>query len=550
VPAPPDIVVAVAGPDAGRVRIDDWSTRARVVTAAAFAVLVATWYAVAPPRTGDLAAQTYRSHIVSAAGPTVWDNFWFGGHHLPGYSVLFPILGALLSPVVVGAMAAFISVLLFLAIAKPRSWRLHVAALWFTVGLAANLVSGRLTFILGVAVALLAVLCATKGWVAATALVAAATPLASPVAATFVVIAGCTIAVVDWRDQRQRLCGLEMAAIPVVVVLITNRLFPEGGTFPFAAWDFAQAFLLTALCVALIPRGARYARAAFVVYGIACIASFAVPSPLGGNIVRLGTLVAGPILVATASGRRVLVIAVAALLFAWQWEAPVYDLIRLRGDPSVHAAYYKPLMRFLDTQGPEPFRLEVPSTANHWEAAFVARRFPLARGWERQLDRKYNELFYEPSLTAHEYRRWLSNNGVRFVAVPALPLHNFDYSSIAEVRLVRSGLPYLHEVWSSAEWRVLRVAGSPALVSGPARMTALSTAEFQVHADKAARIVVRIRWSPSFYVASGSACIGESPDGWTVVAAHAPGAVAVAAHVDADDAFKLGPDRCPASLTP
>src|SRR5262249_46841047 len=161
---------------------------------------------------------------------------------------------------------------------------------------------------------------------------------------------------------------------------------------------------LTAVCVALLPNEARHARIAFIIYGIACVATFAVPSPLGGNVVRLGTLVAGPIFVATATRWRLAVLAVAALLLVWQWEAPVHDLLGLRGAPSVHAAYYRPVMRFLSSEGPSPFRVEVPMTANHWEATFIARRFPLARGWERQLDRKYNELFYKPELTAREYR--------------------------------------------------------------------------------------------------------------------------------------------------
>jgi hypothetical protein len=531
------------------IRFDDRGTAARTVSALAFAAVVAIAYSFAAPSTGDLAAQTHRAELVADAGPTVWDNFWFGGHHLPGYSVLFPMLGALLSPIVAGAVAMVVSVALFVIIARPRSWRLHVAALWFTIGMAANLVSGRLTFVLGVAVALLAVLCATRGWVGATALVAATTALASPVAASLLVLAGCTIVVVDWRDPRQRSCGVAMAVVPGVAIGVTNRLFPEGGTFPFPTWAFAQAIMLTAVCVALIPREARHARVGLVVYGAACIATFAVPSPLGGNVVRLGTLLAGPVLVATATARRFVVVALAALLLVWQWEAPVYDLLRLRGDPSVHAAFYRPLMQFLDHQGPEPFRVEVPATANHWEAAFVARRIPLARGWERQLDRKYNELFYEPALTAREYRRWLRNNGVRFVVVPALPLRDFDYSSRSEIKLVRAGLPYLDEVWRSDEWRVLSVSGPPALVRGPARMTSLSTDEFQVHTDEAARIIVRIRWSPNFYVASGSACIGASPDGWTVLSMHTAGSVTVAAHIDADDAFRLHPDRCPSSIS-
>ena len=66
----------------------------------------------------------------------------------------------------------------------------------------------------------------------------------------------------------------------------------------------------------------------------------------------------------------------------------------------------------------------------HWEAAYVAPYFPLARGWERQLDTANNALFYVPGrLNDRTYRAWLFANGVRFVALPDVPL---DYAALAE----------------------------------------------------------------------------------------------------------------------
>ena len=45
-------------------------------------------------------------------------------------------------------------------------------------------------------------------------------------------------------------------------------------------------------------------------------------------------------------------------------------------------------------------RIEIPLTEHHFEAAYVARAVPLARGWERQLEIAANPLFYEPGLDA------------------------------------------------------------------------------------------------------------------------------------------------------
>src|SRR5439155_25236868 len=120
-----------------------------------------------------------------------------------------------------------------------------------------------------------------------------------------------------------------------------------------------------------------------------------------------------------------------------QWNAPVRDWIRAHGDPAIHASYYQPLLRFLDSANDgTPFRVEIPFTANHWESARVAPHYPLARGWERQLDKKYNALFYTARLDPARYRRWLDANAVRYVAVPDARL---DGSAVQEAALVGSG---------------------------------------------------------------------------------------------------------------
>ena len=73
----------------------------------------------------------------------------------------------------------------------------------------------------------------------------------------------------------------------------------------------------------------------------------------------------------------------------------------------------------------------------------MAPRFPLARGWERQLDIKYNQLFYDRPLNAATYEAWLHQLAVRFVAVPDATL---DFSAHQEVALIDRGLPYLQLV--------------------------------------------------------------------------------------------------------
>ena len=88
-------------------------------------------------------------------------------------------------------------------------------------------------------------------------------------------------------------------------------------------------------------------------------------------------------------------------------------------DPSTKHGYYVPLLSALRRQAAMPIgRLEIPITHNHWEAAYVAPTVVIARGWERQLDRQVNGIFYRGRLNATSYRAWLDRLGVRWVAVP------------------------------------------------------------------------------------------------------------------------------------
>ena len=84
------------------------------------AAVLAALYLVIDPPSADLAAQTYRSAYFGHQGFALWDNAWYAGHHMPGYSVLFPPLGWLLGPRVVGALSAVASAWLFERIADEH----------------------------------------------------------------------------------------------------------------------------------------------------------------------------------------------------------------------------------------------------------------------------------------------------------------------------------------------------------------------------------------------------------------------------------------------
>ena len=211
-------------------------------------------------------------------------------------------------------------------------------------------------------------------------------------------------------------------------------------------------------------------------YAVATLALYLIPTPIGSNIARMGTFAALPLVTLVCWGRRPRLLALVFLpLLYVGWSPSVRDGIAGDVDNTASTAFYQPLLRFLDRQaavpGASPFRIEIPFTSFHWEAYEIATRFSLARGWERQLDIRYNHIFYGGRLTAGTYERWLHDNAVRYVAISTA---DPDYSARAEVRLIDSGLPYLHPVFRSQNWRVYRVADATPIVQAPAVLRRLT----------------------------------------------------------------------------
>lgn len=490
---------------------------------------------LAAPASADLAAQQYRAAI----GLGIWDNGWFAGHHLPGYSLLFPPLGALLGIRVAGALAAIAATALFALIAQRRwgSTAATPAAIWFAAGATATLVSGRLTFLLGVALGLGAVLALQRARPVVATLLALATALASPVAGLFLAIAAAAWALADARARTVR--GALVAAAALAPTIAFSIFFPEGGSEPFVASAFWPALAAIAVVAVVLPARERELRAAAAIYALACIAAFVVATPLGGNVTRLGALLAGPVvlgaLLSSAGRRRPALLAALALgLGYWQGYPAVRDVVRAAGDPSTGASYHAPLVAFLQRQGlaPDSFRVEIPFTANHWEAAHVAPAIALARGWERQLDRRYGALFYDGALTAARYRAWLDRHAVAFVALPDVAL---DYAARDEARLIEAGLPYLRPVWRDAHWRVFAITRPAPLAEGVARSISLTSDGFVIDVRRAGDVFVRVRHTRWWAVTGGRACVRRGAQGMTRVRVRAPGEVRVRARLTGSD---------------
>jgi len=512
--------------------------------AVALSSLLALLMLIWSPPVGDLAAQVFRTELFQRAGLAIWNGSWYGGHYTLTYSLLFPPLAALLGPQLVGMIAVVASSYLFDRLVRDR-WGVEArwATLWFAAGVVTLLADGQLTFALGVAFGLGTLRCLQLGWRGPALLAAALCPLASPVAGAF--LAGVVLAGAIEPGRRLSRLALGAGALALILTVVPNLAFPEAGHFPFASSSYVAIPLWCAGALILtqgIRDEERQLRRVVVGYALASTLIWLTPNALGGNAVRLGALFGGPVLAAVLLSHRprravpawifapVLVLAIAGSLY-WQLTASVTQIARSVGDPSTSSAYFHPAARWLRAHGAGGTRIEVPPTANHWESAYLAPKFELARGWLRQLDTTRDDLFYDDDeqLTAATYGAWLRANAITYVALPDAPL---DYSSQEERRLILSEPPYLHLRFRSEHWRIYAVRRPKPLVAplGTAAAEArwVGRQGFALDVERPGEFLVRVSFTPYWSISRGSGCILRHGD-WTVARATRPGVFRVAA---------------------
>jgi hypothetical protein len=486
--------------------------------AGAVAVVLAIAYLCWVPAVPDLAAQTARA---DTAGAAIYWTGWFGGVHTPGYSVLVPPLMHWLSVSFVGAAATVIAVVLFPGLLRDAR-RPALAAVAFALLATANLLAGRITFAVGIALALAALrllVAGHTGWMVLPALLSG---LASPVAALFLgVVAAVLVFFAAGYRQRGWVLGLA-AAGPVLIVAV---LFPEPGRMPFTRDALKPSlFASLGLIPALYGRTARLVRWGAVASLVLVLGAYLITSPIGSNAERLALLWALPVLIAY-SPLPVFAVALIAVPLVWWPERNLrQELVRAQ-DASASRSFYTPLIAELDKRWDGTRRVEVVDPRTHWSSAYVAERIPIARGWERQVDSARNPIFYGRSpLTATSYRDFLDAYAVGWVALPDAKL---DFGAAAEARLIRRGLPYLTPVWHEGAWTLYEVRDPAPLVSSGHGLTATWVGPSSVTL-KAARAgasgVLQLHWSRWLRSDNGSlAKAGE----WITVRADRPGPVKI-----------------------
>ncbi|MET0836893.1 MAG: hypothetical protein ABWY97_08940 [Thermoleophilaceae bacterium] len=531
-------------------RIDPWHA-APIVIAVLFAIVYLIWQ----PRTVDLAAHTFRADLFGEEGFTLWNGQWYGGHHTPAYSILSPPLAWLLGPPLALALAAVASAALFPPLVRGHfgEERARWGSIWFGAATATLLFTSRLPFAIGVAFGLAALLALQRHRYGLAIALAVFCSLGSPVAGLFLAMAGVAYAIAERRDRIKRLEGLAICAAALIPPLFLAWAFPEGGWAPFPTSAYVPIPLFALACLIVLPREEAALRWGAVLYALGATLALAVETPMGGNAVRLGALFGGPVLLCALWGRRFryrlivlpLVVAGFATLALWQWSPAVRDVKKYIEDPAAKSDYFEPLRQFLYTL-PDQRRIEIPFTRSHWEGSEVAMEMPLARGWLRQLDTGLHPIFYREGINRLTYASWLSDNAVRYVALPSAKP---DKSSYGERALIEKGLPYLRLRWKSDDWRVYDVLLAAPLVipqkDANVVLEQLQSDELLLDVKRPGEAIVKVRWTPYWF--ASNACV--EPDGdWTKVIAEQEGFVRLSTRFSPERLFQRG-RRCDDSVT-
>jgi hypothetical protein len=489
------------------------------------------------PPGGDLAAHLYRTFL-AREGVLVWDNLWFAGQYpLFSYSLLYYLPASLVGNDVIGAASIVISVVLFASITL-RAW--GPLARWpirsFAVLAAGQLFTAAFPFDAGIAAMLATVWALQRGRLTIAVCCAALTLGFSPLAFLFLAIA--LVGLWLWkRNLNQRTIAIAIAMLVVAGVEVAVLVaFPTGRlVYPFGGWRLIAGLAVAGSSAAVAMRSARAYPLAmlFVVWAVASIVAYTIPSAIGHNILRASTFVFPlTLLAAVIAGFRPRWLAVPAVVGALAATVvPYLSMIPARTSTATSTiSFWRPMLAFLRTHARPDFRIEVVPTSNHWEAYFFPRvRYALARGWYRQLDIADDPVLYRSPLEPAAYRAWLRREGVKYVLLPRAPLEAVD--APREAALLRSGRSGLKEVWRASDGTIYALPDPQPILTGPGHpsITKLSSSRIVGRVTRPGLYRLRVHFTPYWQVTSGTMCIERGRGTMTMLDFARPGTFALQA---------------------
>lgn len=518
------------GATSGLARID--RTLPAFTAPVAVTTLLLAAYLVWRPYSPDLSAQLARADVVKSAGYVFWWTGWFGGLSTPSYSIIVPAIMAAVGVRLTAVLAVVASVGASLRLTRDTA-RPRLGAVTLSIASFADVLAGRVTFSVGFACALWALVCVRERRFAAAWLLTIVAFLATPLAALFL---GIVLLALVIDDPSRRVPAMWLAGVLAFLAGTAAILLPSPGQMTAPAWTMLPP--AGGLLVVLLSRPPRIVRTVAWITLIALPVFVVLPLAVGCNIDRFVWIAATPVVAAVGRlpSRRMFAIAVLATTI---W--PIADLavqVRLPGAKSSTVGYYQPLVAELGRQQQAAGaaavgeRLEVVDTIDHGASFELSRTFSLARGWDRPADRANNPVFYQPgALNPQSYKQWLDRMAVGWVAVPS---GAHDYAARPEAVLVSQQLDYLHLTWSSPDWSLFRVVGAQPLASGASVVrVGLSNIVLRTQSP-ASTVTLHVRYSPYLAVVDPvtgdevPGCVSSTDDGLTQVYLPSAGEVSLA----------------------
>jgi len=486
-------------------------------------------YLAVRPATIDFASGDFRARLAQR-GAYVWNNLWFAGHALPAYGIIPPWLSAHVGVLPVAIASILVASLCTTLLVehcrrtRPQLPTATVTNVLLGAGIVLSLWAGRLTFGPSIAFAAATLLALQRRRPRLATIAAVGCGLSSPVGVVclVIVLAGCWAA--GALDRRHTVVAVVAALVPPVALGVA---FPEGGWYPFSGRGLCILVMSSAVVAAAGWRE-PVVRWTAVMYAGAAVAAFALRTPLGGNIARLGWLAAGPAAVfVVARHRRILVPTIAAISLMWGWS---YAKMAFQPADRTNAErFYDPLADYVHSLS-DIERVEVVPTSTFRQADELALEINLARGWDTQLDRKYNPELYDAGLDAARFHQWLRANAISLVALPIGPL---QHAAHFEVDVIRSRPDYLQTVWSDRNWQVYRVVDPTPLATNGARLIDVAPESLTIDAPAVGTAMVRFHYSSLYRVDPTQACLTASPGGWIEVHVRRPGRIRLRIDVSA-----------------
>lgn len=465
---------------------------------------------------GDLAAQDFWADQARLHPGIAYNFAWYGGLHPVSYSAITPqlmaVLGVRPTGVIFGVASSIIVVMILRRMIDVRHvfWPSMVAmlALW------CNTVSGRITFSVGLTLALATIWVVVSRlrprWLHIVLIVtgAALATMASAVAGLFLgLLAGGL-----WLSHR-RGEAYTLGLPPVVVVAATAFGFPFQGDQPFP-WYLVLPGVVAGWAVwVTVPLDWKWVRRGSLVYALAVVGAALITSPIGSNIDRMAMIFAPVILlVILESGRSRNPFAVVRQLrgiptwgfvtfmflasFSWNFIQAGLD-IGTNSSATALDSEQQTVVEVLNAHHADLGMVEFVPTKSHREASEFAPYFNIARGWNRQADAERDALFYNDKqpLTPQIYNNWLHRWPIGYVVLPPGGRDNLDYAAKAEGDIVRSNPSFLKLVWSENGWSVYAVVSPTPVVQAPAQLRVFAADHITIDVPAPGSYLIRVYYA-------------------------------------------------------